>query len=163
MAVPSDIHDAVVALIEQDADPELTDQEVDDAIARVVYYQPWAANTAYAYGVRVGPSVANGWLYRCVVGGLSGSAEPAWPVPYAAHNPWGIGSVTDGTVTWVVAAPVTAQYDVPSAAVECWLMKARKAANRVDVAVQTVGSTRESMTHAQCLAMARALAPVRFA
>lgn len=53
----------------------------------------WAATTAYAEGVRVQPTAANGYNYRCKTAGTSGGTEPEWPTLLAAE-------VTDGTVVW---------------------------------------------------------------
>jgi len=48
----------------------------------------WAAETEWAAGDRI---VAAGAVFECTVAGTSDQTEPAWP---------GIGTVTDGTVTW---------------------------------------------------------------
>jgi hypothetical protein len=61
----------------------------------------WLAN--HAYGVAsngtatavglVQPTVANGFVYRCIVAGTTGSTQPTWPTTVGA-------TVADGTVTW---------------------------------------------------------------
>lgn len=53
---------------------------------------PWASLTAYALGDAV---VSGGRLYRCTVAGTAGATAPA-----------GIGTVTDGTVTWSYLQPL---------------------------------------------------------
>lgn len=53
----------------------------------------WAAATLYRVGDMVSPVTPNGHLYRCIVGGIAGALEPAWPLADA-------GTVVDGQVTW---------------------------------------------------------------
>lgn len=54
----------------------------------------WRANTSYASGTFVRPTVDNGCVYRATGAGLSGSTEPAWPTMKGQ-------TVQDGGVTWV--------------------------------------------------------------
>jgi hypothetical protein len=56
----------------------------------------WAAATPYTYGQVVKPPTPNGFLYRCVVAGVSGGSAPAFPTTVGQ-------TVTDGGVggvTW---------------------------------------------------------------
>lgn len=53
----------------------------------------WAGTTAYVAGQIVIPTVANGFVYQCVVGGTSGNSQPTWPTIVGE-------SVSDSGVTW---------------------------------------------------------------
>lgn len=53
----------------------------------------WAASTAYSVGAVIRPATGNGYLYRCVVAGTSGSSTPTFGTVIG-------GSTTDNTVTW---------------------------------------------------------------
>lgn len=53
-----------------------------------------AVTTAYVVDQLVKPAGGNGFVYRCVVAGVSGGAAPAWPTVKGQ-------TVADGTVTWV--------------------------------------------------------------
>jgi hypothetical protein len=175
MSVPVDVHDAVVALCEPTLDPVLTDAEIDSAILRTMGFRTWTAATTYYPDVLVTPTVPNGWAYRPislslwdtwsdvvytsgVLPGISGDTEPVWLVPATSRNP--AVYVTDGTITWAAAVPTGGPYDVRTAAAECWRVKSRKAANRVDSSVPGAVSARESQMVAQCLEQARLLEPV---
>ena len=53
----------------------------------------WQAGTAYSLGECVIPTAANGYLYKCIVAGTTGGAEPTWGTTID-------GNTTDNTVTW---------------------------------------------------------------
>jgi hypothetical protein len=62
----------------------------------VVGFTPvkWVANTIYADGQQVVPTLLNGFIYEVVVAGTSHAAtQPTWPTTLG-------NIVTDGTVTW---------------------------------------------------------------
>ena len=80
---------------------------------------PWYASTTYntwpSSGLHtftyVTPSVANGYMYECLTGGLSDIIEPVWPTTLGTKQ-------TDHTVTWIcrelVSSLTTAiLYDTP--------------------------------------------------
>jgi hypothetical protein len=175
MSVPTDIHDAVAALVEPTIDPVLTDAEIDAAILRTMGFRTWEPATTYPAGILVTPTMPNGWAYAPishsgwsdwdsgytagVLPGVSGDTEPVWVVPATISNP--AAFVADGTITWTAAVPTSGTYDVKAAAAECWRAKARKAANRVDSAISGAVSARESQLAAQCLEQAQRLEPVR--
>lgn len=54
---------------------------------------PRAASTAYTLGTVVRPASTNGFLYRCVVAGTTGSGTPTYPTTTGLN-------VVDGSVTW---------------------------------------------------------------
>jgi len=54
----------------------------------------WAAATAYQVGRIRRPTVANGYIYQCIIAGTSGGSEPTWPTTVGAV-------VADNTATWV--------------------------------------------------------------
>jgi hypothetical protein len=56
----------------------------------------WAASTAYVVGDVVRPTVANTFLYQCVVAGTSAGSQPTWPTTRGL-------SVADNTATWLCA------------------------------------------------------------
>lgn len=66
----------------------------------------WQPNTMYATDAVVSPTVANGFSYRAVTAGVSGSLEPS-PWPTTAGQTFS----GDGTVTWVALGPVYQQPD----------------------------------------------------
>ena len=53
----------------------------------------WDEETAYSLNEVVYPSVENGYCYKCITAGTSGTSAPIWPT---ALN----FTVTDGTVVW---------------------------------------------------------------
>lgn len=53
----------------------------------------WAGTTSYNYGQVVIPTAPNGYLYRCVQAGTTGSSEPSWPTTPGLV-------VTDSGVIW---------------------------------------------------------------
>lgn len=57
----------------------------------------WVASTAVAVNTVWVPTALNGWCYRCVTAGTTGTAQPAWPTAPNAQ-------VVDGTVTWEIEA-----------------------------------------------------------
>jgi len=63
----------------------------------------WLASTAYLANEYVQATVVggNGHLYRCVHGGITGTAEPVWPLTEG-------GTVADGGVVWEESTPVLA-------------------------------------------------------
>jgi hypothetical protein len=56
-------------------------------------HNSWAASTAYSEDDYVIPTTPNGYYYRCITAGTSGSSEPIWPTTLGE-------TVSDGTVTW---------------------------------------------------------------
>lgn len=128
MPVPSDIHDAVVALCEPTLDPALTDPEIDAAIVRRMRWSFWSSSVVYTLGALAAPVTANGWVYAVATAGTSGASEPAWTVPRGGYtNPY--ARVSDNGVVWMAAFPdLGGPYDVKAAAAECWRAKARKVA-----------------------------------
>lgn len=56
--------------------------------------QAWAATTAYTYGKRVTPTVANGYIYTLITPGTTGGSQPTWPTTEGSFT-------TDGTVVWM--------------------------------------------------------------
>ena len=65
----------------------------------------WVANTAYALGAIVIPTVNNGLWYECTTAGTSGASQPTWPTTEGQ-------TVADGTVTWTCRRPtIPAHHD----------------------------------------------------
>jgi hypothetical protein len=182
----SDARSAVIDLVEPTADPVLTTTnggDIDKALTRTAIASVWVLNTAYTVGQRVVPSVQNGRVYICTLAGTSGTTEPSWLIAprYAGSvNPigpwWGIGpglpvdvsasawlwGLADNTCAWQDDGAFAGEiYDTQAAAAECWMVKSRRAANRIDSAISGAVSARESQLAQQCLQMARSLRPVR--
>ena len=53
----------------------------------------WQASTSYNVGDYVKPTSWNGYSYKCIVAGTSGTTQPTWTTTIG-------DTVTDGTVTW---------------------------------------------------------------
>ncbi|OJW77971.1 phage tail protein [Thiobacillus sp. 65-1402] len=101
--------------------PNYVITEIPEAIA------PWEATTDYHTGSfnsdtsLIRPTVANGYLYRCVQTGSSGATEPAtWPTTLG-------GQVADGTTLWEccgyaysVTTPAFGNYHEPHFAAMIW-------------------------------------------
>jgi hypothetical protein len=173
-----------VDLVEADADPVLSDAEIDAAISRTAIAAIWTPATAYTVGQRVVPTVQNGRVYVCVLAGTSDTTEPQWliaPQYTGAVNPlgawWGYGTVpfisdvtgspwffglADGTCAWRAGDAFAGEvFDVRAAAAECYRAKARKVANRYDVAIPGGPNARRSQMYTYFMDMARSLQPVR--
>lgn len=69
--------------------------------ADLFVYPPWVLNTVHAVNDMVHSTTGGAWggsngkIYRCVVAGTSGGAEPAWSTTVGANQ-------ADNTVTWRV-------------------------------------------------------------
>lgn len=73
----------------------------------------WLNNTQYNVGEVVTPATpvgGNGHWYQCTIAGISGVAQPAFPVTEG-------GVIVDGAVTWKELTPVMAQAVSPPASV----------------------------------------------
>jgi prepilin-type N-terminal cleavage/methylation domain-containing protein len=64
----------------------------------------WQPDTAYAEGVIVSPTVANGKSYEVISAGQSHTLEPAWPTTVG-------DTLTDNSVTWRCLGPAYQQPD----------------------------------------------------
>jgi len=67
-----------------------------------------ASTTVYGYGAIIRPATANGYLYRCVVGGTSGAAVPTFSPVVGV-------TVADGTVTWACVGTTATVFTSASA------------------------------------------------
>lgn len=69
------------------------------------------------------PITRNGFYYTCTVGGVSGAAEPVWPVVIGA-------TVADGAATWSCTgvAPWNPRYDLYYGVAQGWLLKSSRLA-----------------------------------
>ena len=96
-----------------------TNRTYDTADINLLYapapYRPrvgntWASGTAYAAGTLVDPAqTANGYVYQCTTAGTSGPAPTApQQDPFSLQNTIN-QTITDGTVTWTVLQPLSAQ------------------------------------------------------
>jgi hypothetical protein len=65
---------------------------------------PWAAGTQYRLGQVRRPTIANGYIYRCVVAGVSGGGEPAWPEIIGRE-------VADGNAVWACVGKTLIKLD----------------------------------------------------
>lgn len=145
------------SMLQVDARPALTEQEVNDlfALAKIPdalgvapdAYAVWSAQTAYLEGAYATPTIRNGFVYAVTTAGTSGATEPDWPTEEAS-------TVTDGTVVWTRgdATTWTATYNLPMAAAEGWKWKAAKVVAQYDVKAGSVDAKR-SQQYQHCLAM----------
>lgn len=56
-------------------------------------HDSWQASHSYSEDDYIIPTSPNGYYYRCITAGTSGSSEPSWPTTLN-------DTVSDGTVTW---------------------------------------------------------------
>lgn len=133
-------------MVDATGTPMLTDGEMRALLTATCVATKWAVGTVYVYGDRVAATYATPYLYTpCqnsdgTFGGTSGTTEPRWPTTYRwPGNPvdsfalGGLGSIaTDGTIIWKVHGPAPSYlWDTQHAASDAWLMKAGKAAQRM--------------------------------
>lgn len=168
-----DFNDAVVLLGDQCASttyPELSDGDLQRILTSELRYVPWEAATAYDYGAVVIPTVNNGHIYRAIQGGTTAALEPTWPLYTASDSRVGTtrpnwagdipgSQVTDGTVIWVEAGPITVTpWDINRASFRAWRQKAAKATGDTDFRAGQL-SVSQSQVVKNCLAMAMQYAP----
>lgn len=105
-----------------DAEPVLTDLEVERILERNKRAQRWVANTALLLGTVVMPTVRMGRVYKVTTQGTTGTVEPSWIDSDDAE-------VTSGTVTFTEAGvDFINTYNIRAAIEEAWALKAGKAA-----------------------------------
>ncbi|GIW60587.1 MAG: hypothetical protein KatS3mg087_1653 [Patescibacteria group bacterium] len=63
----------------------------------------WSASTAYSIGDRVIPTTPNGYYYKVITAGTSGTTEPSWTTTIG-------DTVADGSVTWRCMGTTPAEY-----------------------------------------------------
>lgn len=115
-----------------------------------------ATATAYGFGTKVFASVHNGRLYRCITPGTSGATAPTWPTFQAARPGQ---QITDGTVVWQDAGPVSGErYDLNAAKRECWLWRAGQLAEKFDVS-DPDANLKRSQQYEHAVAQARRYGP----
>lgn len=124
-------------MVQADQFPELDSNALGELIDEHKRYNSWEANTSYAVGDQIVPTVPNGRVYNCLVAGTSGTSEPDFPqITYCVGQ-----CFYDGTQPANIAFPLTWQdsgftqqevYDVRAAAREGWMRKASICANLVN-------------------------------
>jgi len=65
----------------------------EQAVALTAMSHVWVASTAYTVNEMVIPTVANGYIYKCIVAGTTSSDEPTWGTTID-------GNTTDSGITW---------------------------------------------------------------
>lgn len=127
----------LVDLVDANADPVLTNDQVDRAMRRgrvpdIYGYPPdeylnWAAATVYPAGARIVPVERDGYYYITDAGGTSGASEPDF-------EPGQV--MIDNTVTWRYGgvAPWSGLYNLDRSAAYAWRLKQGIAAKRKNVA-----------------------------
>lgn len=76
-----------------EADEDLLTIALGQYLAPGTDWAMWTPATEFAQDAVVVPPVPNGRKYKCTTAGISGAAEPVWPVVSG-------GAVVDGTATW---------------------------------------------------------------
>lgn len=119
-------------------------------------YSTWTANTVYAVGDYIVPTVPNGRIYKAVVAGTSSATEPGFPV-YVLYKSY---RINDGTaLIWQDYGIIsTDQYDTRSAVRALWIYKAGILANQVD-ASDDRSNVKLSLLQSQFLTMAEKYRP----
>lgn len=153
--------------------PLLSSTEIGTLVDATAGFVTWQASTSYAYGTVTQPTVRNGHLYKCIVGGTSGTTEPFWPLYTAPDLRVGLtqphwhgfqgmpprSEVSDGTVLWLEFGPDTnGAYNARLATYNGWMQKAAKASADYDVSVDQDRLYR-SQVYQNCLMMAARYAP----
>jgi hypothetical protein len=95
----------------------------------------WAATTGYTYGTIIRPVTGNGFLYRCVGSGTSGSSAPTFPTTAGV-------TVADATVTWACLGDAALVFSTASAT---WTTATFSASYAVIYDAQTGVSTTEPL------------------
>lgn len=90
--IPSEYLDWLIDRIQESTHVSICSQQPTNG-----FHCRWGSlrinNTSYTIGGVVRPSTINGFIYECIVGGLSGGSEPIWPVVDE-------DTVEDNEVTW---------------------------------------------------------------
>lgn len=154
---------AVLDRVQPQATPTLTQGQVELEVDRARAASVWAANTFYPAGVEVVPPVRNGFAYVSCNPGTSGGSvsQTDWPRVFGESF---IDGQSDTMLEWEcagsdrynagVAGAETVLYDIGRAARQCWLIKARKAAEMIDK-----GDLRFSQVHDRCVDHANSFEP----
>jgi len=93
-------------------------EPVEDILERLIEDNSgptWTAAATVAAGDLVRPTVANGLCFACSTAGITGGAEPDWPLRLGA-------TVADGTATWRCCQAVPDVY-VPAAPAPAWMIR----------------------------------------
>jgi hypothetical protein len=152
----------VIDLVQPDVTPTLTQGEVELEVDRAQLARTWTINTSYGLGSAVVPPDRNGVVYITAQPGTSHSVAHA-------YSDWADG-FTEGPsspqLRWQevgtamfnpgIAGAEWNIYDINRAARECWLLKARKAAQLLDD-----GDVRFSQIRKNCLEEADKFRPFR--
>lgn len=140
-------------------EPVLTSEDLAACVTDAARWTDYAPASAVAVGATIAPTVPNGRLYRCLVGGTTADAEPTWPT---ACGKWTGQTITETTagggasgVVWVDVGPRPPErYDLSLAQRSAWLLKAKRTAILADVA-NGPDKVSLSQQHAQLLKLAR--------
>jgi hypothetical protein len=157
MAITRDQALAYVTLHAQtNSYPEIDIDTVGSFVDSNRRYSTWSANTAYAVGDYIVPTVPNGRIYKCVVAGTSSATEPGFPeyVLYKSYR------INDGTsLIWQDYGVISPdQYDTRSAVRSVWIYKAGILANQVDASDDN-SNVKLSALQSQFLLMAEKYRP----
>lgn len=126
-------------MVAASSEPVLDSTAVDDLVADAKRPDPtgnlptnvasaptWAPSTTYVYGAVVTANPPAGRWWRCVLGGISGTTQPAWPT---IIGPRSCAQVTETAVVWEDAGgPWAPTWDLDAAAARGWETKAGLAA-----------------------------------
>lgn len=104
-------------------EPCLSEAEIKFCLAENARASVWVAETAYAVGAKVVPSLGNGRVYKCIQPGISGATQPTtWA---RATQPG--HCLNDGTAIWMDDGPAMPElWDINAAIGAAWRLKAAK-------------------------------------
>lgn len=160
--------DRLKALCAPSVEPVLADEELADILEGARLARVWEPGMVVSPGEAIAPTSPTGWLYSVVLGrdqdgipgGITGEAEPRWPLDPRWPS-WEPATVNDGTARFCIARrEILGMWDIKAAAYQAWILKAAKASGEYSSSLEG-NSFHPEVVAQTCLQMATKFAPVR--